>query len=180
MNETNLYTITIPPMMRALKNLSLLISKAAAHAETKGTERHPASKHLEALLSDRLVFDQFNFIRQVQIASDNAKGTACRLAGIEIPKYEDTEKTDMELIARIEKTLEFLKTIKPEQIIGKENAQIVMPYHQDKYLTGFEYATEYALLNFYFHITTAYSILRKNGVNIGKRDFIGELPLRKI
>lgn len=178
--QTNLYTITVPPMMKALDALSKLTDKAAAHAETKATERHPASKHLESLINDRLVFDQFSFIRQVQIACDNAKGGAARLAEIEIPKYEDAEKTVEELKARIEKTLAFLKTIEPEQITGKEEIRISLPYFQTKCITGFEYATEYLLPNFYFHIVTAYSILRKNGVEIGKADYIGGLPLKNL
>ncbi len=180
MQETNLYAVTIPPMMRALQNLSGIIAKAAAHAESKGTERHPGAKYLEALLNDRLIFDQFNFIRQVELASDHAKGLAARLAGVQVPKYEDVEKTSEDLAERIQKTIAFLETIHPEQIIGREAEKIAMPYHQDKYLTGIDYAMQYALPNFYFHITTAYSILRKNGVNIGKRDFLGELALHQI
>ena len=83
MQETNLYTVTVPPMMKALETLSKLMDKATAHVETKATERHPASEHLSSLLNDRLAFDQFPFTKQVQIACDNAKGGAARLAGIE-------------------------------------------------------------------------------------------------
>lgn len=178
--QTNLYTITVPPMMKALDALSKLTDKAVAHAETKGNERRPGAVHMEALLNDRLVFDQFSFIRQVQIACDNAKGGAARLAEVEIPKYEDNEKTVDELKARIEKTIAFLKTIEPKQIIGKEGIKISLPYFPTKYITGFEYATEYLIPNFYFHIVTAYSILRKNGVDIGKKDYINGLPLKDL
>ncbi|MDO8561785.1 MAG: DUF1993 domain-containing protein [bacterium] len=177
MSKINLYAVTIPPVIRALQNLEGLIGKAVAHAESFETPRHPASEYVEALLNDRLIFDQFTFKRQIQIASDTAKALAARLAGVEIPKYEDAEKTPEELVARIQKTIAFLETISPEQIIGKEEANVAMPYYKDKYLTGFEYATQYALPNFYFHVTTAYSILRKNGLKIGKSDFIGELAL---
>lgn len=180
MQETNLYTVTVPPMIKALDGLSKLLDKASAHAETKGTERRPGSVHMEALLNDRLVFDQFNFIKQVQVACDNAKGGAARLAEIEIPAYEDTEKTVPELKARIEKTIAFLKTVEPEQIIGKEGIKVSLPYFQTKFITGFEYATEYLLPNFYFHFVTAYSILRKNGVDIGKKDYINGLPLKDL
>ncbi|OGG60459.1 hypothetical protein A3C86_01160 [Candidatus Kaiserbacteria bacterium RIFCSPHIGHO2_02_FULL_49_16] len=180
MQETNLYTITVPPMTKALEMLSKLMDKAVMHAESKGTERHPGSKHLASLLNDRLVFDQFNFIKQVQVACDNAKGGASRLAEIEIPVYEDNEKTVPELKARIEKTTAFLETIEPKQIIGKESVKITLPYFPTKYITGFEYATEYLLPNFYFHIVTAYSILRKNGVDIGKKDYINGLPLKDL
>lgn len=178
--QTNLYAVTVPPMMKALDALSKWMDKAVEHAESKGTERHPGSKHLASLLNDRLVFDQFHFIRQVQVACDNAKGGASRLAEIEIPVYEDNEKTVDELKARIEKTIAFLQTIKPEQIIGKEEIKITLPYFPTKYITGFEYTTEYLMPNFYFHIVTAYSILRKNGVDIGKKDYINGLPLKNL
>ena len=180
MQETNLYSVSIPPMMKALKALSKILDKAIAHAESKGTERRPGSVHMEALLNDRLIFDQFNLTKQVQVACDNAKGAAARLAGTDIPKFEDNEKTAEELKARIDKTIVFLKTIKPEQVIGKESAKISLPYFKDKYFTGFEYVTEYLMPNFYFHITTAYAILRKNGVYIGKADFIGGLSLKDL
>ncbi|MDO8522246.1 MAG: DUF1993 domain-containing protein [bacterium] len=180
MQEVNLYTITISPMMKALDALSKIMDKASAHAESKGTERHPGSKHLESLINDRLIFDQFSFTRQVQVACDNAKGGAARLAEIEAPKYEDNEKTVPELKARIEKTITFLKTIEPKKIIGKEGIKISLPYFPTKFITGFEYATEYLLPNFYFHIVTAYSILRKNGVDIGKKDYINGLPLKDL
>ena len=180
MQETNLYTITVPPMMKALDALSKLMDKAATHAESKGTERHPGSKHLESLLNDRLIFDQFSFVRQVQVACDNAKGGAARLAEIEIPKYEDNEKTVPELKVRVERTIAFLKTVASEKITGKEGIKISLPYFPTKYITGFEYATEYLLPNFYFHIVTAYSILRKNGVDIGKKDYINGLPLKDL
>ncbi|MDP3965179.1 MAG: DUF1993 domain-containing protein [bacterium] len=180
MQEANLYTITVPPMMKALDALSKLLDKASVHAESKSTERRPGSVHMEAMLNDRLIFDQFNLIKQVQIACDNAKGGAARLAEVEAPKYEDNEKTVPELKARIEKTIAFLKAIEPKQIIGKEGIKISLPYFPTKFITGFEYATEYLLPNFYFHIVTAYSILRKNGVDIGKKDYINGLPLKDL
>jgi hypothetical protein len=100
------------------------------------------------------------------------------LAEVEVPKHEDNEKTFAELVARIDKTLAFVATIQPEQIIGKEAIKVTLPYWQDKHMTGFEYATEFVLPNFYFHLTTAYAILRKNGVDIGKEDYMGGLPLK--
>lgn len=180
MQDTNLYAITVPPMMKALGALSKILDKAVVHAETKGTERRPGSVHMEALLNDRLVFDQFSLIKQVQVACDNAKGGSARLAEIEIPTYEDNEKTVPEIKARIDKTISFLKTIEPKQIIGKEEIKISLPYFKEKYFTGFEYATEYLIPNFYFHVVTAYSILRKNGIDIGKADYIGGLPLKNL
>jgi hypothetical protein len=174
MQETNLYSITIPVMAKALTALQN-IDKAAVHAASKKT---PKRDYEEALMADRLIFDQLPFTSQVRIACDNAKGGAARLAEVEIPAFEDNEKTVAELKARIGKTLAFLKTIPPEQIIGKENIKISLPYWDGKHTTGFEYVTEYLLPNFFFHVTTAYAILRKNGVHLGKSDYIGGLPLK--
>lgn len=179
MSQTNLYSVSIPPMIKALKVLSRILDKGVAHAETKAGQR-PASFYIEALLNDRLVFDQYPLVRQIQIATDNAKGAVGRLAQIEIPTYEDTEKTPEELKARIDKTIAFLESVKPEQIIGKEDVQVTLPYFPNKYMTGFEYVTEYLIPNFFFHVTTAYAILRKNGVDVGKADYIGGLPLKSL
>ncbi len=176
MTETNLYTITVPPMLKALRNISALLDKAVSHAATKSSERHPVDIRVEALLQDRLIFDQFPLVRQIQIASDNAKGGVARIAGVEAPKFEDTERTVEELKARIQKTIDFVESVKPEQLIGQEERPVTLPYFPDKPMTAFGYATEYLIPNFYFHIVTAYSILRKNGVEIGKTDFIGGLP----
>ena len=178
MQETNLYTVTIPPMMKTLSTLSKLLDKVDAHAGKKQLEWHPPKLQENALLQSRLISDQFPFIRQVQVACDNAKGAAARLAEIEMPKYEDTETTIAELKARIDKTVAFLKTIKPEQVIGKEGIEVVLPYWDGKHLTGFEYVTEHLLPNFYFHVVTAYSIMRMNGVELGKADFLGCIPLK--
>lgn len=175
MQETNLYTLTIPLMVKALTSLDKILERAAAHAESKKT---PKRSFEEALLNDRIIFDQLPLISQVRIACDNAKGGAARLAEVEIPTFEDDERTIADLKARIAKTLAFLETITPEQVVGKESVKILLPYWNGKHTTGFEYVTEYLLPNFYFHVTTAYSILRKNGVDIGKSDYIGGLPLK--
>lgn len=164
-------------MIKSLEALSALLEKVSKHAEGKQLEWHPPKMQEEALLNSRLISDQFPFVRQVQVACDNAKGAAARLAEIEIPKYEDNEKTVDELKARIAKTVEFLKSIKTEQIAGKENVKIALQYWGGKSLDGFDYVTNYLIPNFYFHVTTAYSILRKNGVEIGKSDYMGPLPL---
>ena len=167
-------------MMRTLENLSRILDTAVAFAATKKTERLDFT---DALLNDRLIFDQFPFVRQVQIACDNAKAAAARLAKQEPPSMPDTETTAEELKARIQKTLDFMKTVTSEQVVGNEEIVITMPpYYKKQYggerLTGYEYATMYALPNFYFHATTAYAILRKNGVPIGKGDYLGQLPLQ--
>ncbi len=178
MSQINLYSITIPALTKGLQNLSSILDKATKLAESKATAWHPANTQIENLLNDRLVFDQFSLARQIQMACDNAKGGAGRLAQVEIPKFEDNEKTIEELKARINKTLQYLETIKPEQIIGKEDIQVTLPYFKDQHFTGFDYATQYLLPNFYFHVATAYAILRKNGCDIGKNDYLGPLPLK--
>lgn len=178
MSETNLYTVTLPPIIKSLKALSGLLDKLDSHAAGKQLDWHPPKMQEEALLNARLISDQFPFIRQVQVACDNAKGAAARLAGVEIPKFEDTEKTVAELKARIDKTIAFVETIKPEQVIGKEGIEVALPYWNGKHVNGFEYVTEYLIPNFYFHVATAYSILRANGVAIGKADYLGPLPLK--
>lgn len=175
MQETNLYTVTVPVMAKALTALDKILDKAAAHAATKKTVKRD---YEEALMNDRLVFDQFPFLTQVRIACDNAKGGAARLAEVEIPTFDDNEKTVADLKARIAKTLAFLGTIKPEQVTGKENIKVSLPYWDGKHTTGFEYATQYLMPNFFFHVVTAYDILRKNGVPLGKGDYIGALPLK--
>jgi hypothetical protein len=175
MQETNLYTITIPPMRSSLKALAAILDKAVEHAESKKTPRRAFE---EALLSDRIVFDQFPLSLQIQIATDNAKGGAARLAGIEAPKFEDNEKTFAELKARIDKTIAFLDTVKPEQVAGQEARKVELPYFPGKHLTAFDYATQYLMPNFYFHLVTAFAILRKNGVAIGKGDYLLGLTLR--
>lgn len=178
MQETNLYTVTVPPMMKALKALDGILSKVEHHAKSKQLEWHPAGLQESALLDSRLISDQFPFVRQVQVACDNAKNGVARLAEVEAPKCEDNEKTVHELKARVEKTLAFLKSIKPEQVIGKEGVKVVLPYWGGKHMTGIDYTNNYLIPNFYFHMATAYSILRKNGVDVGKNDFMGELPLK--
>jgi len=180
MHETNLFTTTVVPMMRTLENLAKILDAGVAFAATKKTER---LDFIDALLNDRLIFNQFPLIRQIQIACDNAKAAAARLSKQEPPSMPDTETTPDELKARIQKTLDFMKTVTPEQVNGNEEIIITMPpYYKVQYggehLTGYEYATMYALPNFYFHVTTAYAILRKNGVPIGKGDFLGQLPLK--
>ena len=160
-------------MIKFLKNLSGILDTAALHADSKTTKKRTFE---EALLNDRLIFDQFPLVAQIRIACDNAKGGAARLAGIPPPVFEDTEKTILQLKARIDKTLEFIAGIKPEDIIGHEDRRVSLPYWDGKELTAFSYATEYLMPNFYFHVTTAYAILRKSGTTIGKSDYIGVLP----
>ena len=164
-----MYLASIPPILRTLTNLRAVLEKAAAHAEARKIDP-------SVLINARLYPDMFPLSRQVQIATDNAKGAASRLAGREPPKYEDNESTFPELVARIDKTIALLETFKPEHIDGSEDKTITLPMH-DRTLTfkGMPYLLDYVLPNIYFHVTIAYAILRHNGVEIGKKDFLGKI-----
>jgi hypothetical protein len=155
-----------------LHNLHHVLDKAAQFAEQKKID-------IEVLLNSRLAPDQFNFIRQVQIACDTAKFAAARIAGKEAPLHEDTEKTLPELIARVEKTISYFQTFEAADFDGAEEQKISIPRWEGKYLTGEEFVLQNSIPNFYFHVTTAYSILRHNGVDLGKRYFLGELPFKR-
>ena len=162
-----MYQASVPAFLNMLKNLSAILDKAEAFAD-----RHKIEP--EVLLNWRLAPDMFALTRQVQIAADFAKGTTARLAGREVPKYADEEKSFAELKARIAKTLAFLEGIAPDQIDGSEERDISTSTGPNaKNFKGQVYLLHYALPHFYFHATTAYAILRHNGVDIGKRDFIG-------
>jgi hypothetical protein len=163
----SMYQASAPRFANALKNLSAILDKAQAHAEAKKIE--PA-----VLLQSRLYPDMFPLLRQIQIASDSAKGPVARLAGVEVPKYEDTEETIADLKARLAKTIDFVSSIKPAQIDGSEEKDIHLKLGtREVDWKGMQYLLGFALPNFYFHVVTAYDILRHNGVEIGKRDFIG-------
>lgn len=165
----SMYLASIPPIVRSLTNLRAILEKAAAHAEARKIDP-------SVLINARLYPDMFPLLRQVQIATDNAKGGASRLAGKEPPKYEDNESTFPDLLARIDKTVALLETFKPEEMDGSEDRTITLPMH-DRTLTfkGLPYLLDYVLPNIYFHVTTAYAILRHNGVEIGKKDFLGTI-----
>jgi hypothetical protein len=165
----SMYQASVPVFMRMLTNLNGILSKGAAHAQAKKIDE-------SVLLNARLSPDMFPLTKQVHIATDFARGTAARLAGTEMPVYEDNEKTFAELMARVERTLEYLQTLKAAQIDGSEAREIVRPIRgEPKKFTGINYLLQFALPNFYFHLTTAYAILRHNGIELGKMDFIGAL-----
>jgi hypothetical protein len=156
-----------PRFAHMLKNLSAIMAKAQAHCEARKID--PL-----VLTQARLYPDMFPFARQVQICCDTAKGAVARLAGVEIPKHEDTEKSFEELQARIQKTLDFMKTVEAGQIDGSEDKEIVLKLRgQDVSFKGAQYLLAFAYPNFYFHAATAYDILRHNGVEVGKTDFLG-------
>ncbi len=165
-----MYQASVPVLARTLGNLSAILKKAAAHAEQHKID--PA-----VLLSTRLFPDMFPLTRQVQIATDMARGAAARLAGVERPVHEDTETTFEELQARIGKTIAFIESIKPVQIDGSEERTITLSLRgTEVQFAGQPYLLHYALPNVYFHVTTAYAILRHCGVPLGKPDFIGGVP----
>jgi hypothetical protein len=162
-----MYQASVPVYVRFLQNLNVILDKAVAHAEAKKFD--PA-----VLINARLAPDMFPFVRQVQIVTDNAKGATARLAGIDIPKYEDTETTFAELKARIDKTLTFIQSVSAEQIDGSEARDVVLKVRgNDMSFKGQPYLLMFALPNFYFHLVTAYDILRHNGVDVGKPDYLG-------
>ncbi len=163
----SMYQASAPRFVNILKNLSAILDKAQSHVEAKKIE--PA-----ALTAFRLFPDMLPMTRQVQIACDTAKGAVARLAGVDIPKHEDTEQTIPDLKARIAKTIDFIGTFKPAQIDGSEDKNIHIklgPREVD--WNGMQYLLGFVLPNFYFHVTAAYAILRHNGVDVGKRDYIG-------
>jgi hypothetical protein len=165
----SMYDFSIPMMTRGLTNMSAILDKAAAHAATKKFE--PV-----VLAQSRLFPDMYPLARQVQIACDTAKGAAARLAGIEVPKHEDTETTLAELKARIAKTVDFLKSVTPAQLKDAETRAIEIKFPDGSWkFTGLAYLTDFVLPNFYFHVSMVYALLRKNGVEVGKGDFLGAI-----
>jgi hypothetical protein len=162
-----MYQASVPIYVRMLTNLIAIMEKAASHCEANKIDP-------SVLINYRLYPDMFGFAKQVQIAADAAKNGTSFLAGVEAPKFEDTEKSFPELIERVRKTIAYLETFKPEQIDGSEEKQIQIK-RGDKVI---DYRGQALLLtrtmpNFYFHVTTAYDILRHNGVVVGKKDFLG-------
>ncbi|MGH8292579.1 MAG: DUF1993 domain-containing protein [Gammaproteobacteria bacterium] len=164
----SMYQASVPVFIRTLTNLSAILKKGEAHAQARKIAP-------EVLVNARLYPDMFPLVRQVQIASDTAKGCASRLAGQEPPSYPDTEQTFAELYARLDKTIAHLKSLKPAQIDGSEERPIELKMRDRTVHTkGREYLLERSLPNLFFHVTTAYAILRHNGVEIGKNDFLGQ------
>ena len=164
----SMYSASIPVFKQILKALNNVLAKAEAHAIEKKIEPN-------ALLQARLFPDMFQLVRQVQIAADFAKNVPARLAGVQVPPYEDNEQTFADLHARINKTLAFLDGLSAAQIDGSEALEIMLRpgTPKEKKLSGQTYLLSYGLPQFFFHATTAYDILRHNGVAVGKRDFMG-------
>ncbi|MDE2466780.1 MAG: DUF1993 domain-containing protein [Alphaproteobacteria bacterium] len=163
----SIYDATIPPMTRMLHNLGAILDKAQVQAAAKGLS-------LQDLVEARLAPDMHPFKRQIQIASDAAKGCAARLSGNEAPSFPDTEETFDELRGRIAKTLDYLKSFAPAQFDGAEDRHITIKTPNRTFeMNGRDFATGFALPNFFFHVTTAYGLLRHKGIEIGKADYLG-------
>jgi hypothetical protein len=162
-----MYQASVPAFIRALNNLAAILEKGAAHAQARKIEE-------AVLLSSRLYPDMFPLARQVQIATDTARSGAARLAGVDFPAYEDKEATFQELLLRVRNTVAFLETLKPAQIDGGEDKTISWQSRTStKSMQGLPYLMNHLLPNIHFHVTTTYGILRHNGVEIGKKDFLG-------
>jgi hypothetical protein len=163
----SMYEVSIPRFIHALRSLGAIVDKAQAYAEAKKIDA-------SVLPTARLYPDMLPLTSQVQIACDSAKGAACRLSGVTNPVFEDNEKTLPDLKARIEKTIAFLETIKPAQIDGTEDKELIVKVGgNDTKFGGMQFLLGRSIPNFFFHVTTAYNILRHNGVEVGKRDYLG-------
>lgn len=166
----SMYQVSVPPLLQILGSLSNILDKGVAFCAARSVE--PV-----VLITYRLAPDMYPLSKQVQIVSDQAKGAAARLAGLEPPSFPDTETSFDELKARLAKTADYIKGFKPDQIDGSEEREIVLKGGgREVRFTGQRYILNFVLPNIYFHAATAYDILRHNGVELGKPDFIGSLP----
>jgi uncharacterized protein len=166
MTAITMYGASVPGYLQQLKALVGMLDKAEAHATAKKIDPN-------AFLQARLFPDMFTFVRQVQLTTDFAKGATARLAGVDLPSYPDIETTFPELKARIEKTIAFIETLKPEQFAGAETRDITIKIAGNPVtFKGEAYLVNFAIPNFYFHLTTVYALLRSNGVELGKGDFV--------
>jgi uncharacterized protein len=164
----SMYQASVPRITNMLNNLGAILDKAQAHVDAKKLDA-------AALTNARLFPDMLAMNRQVHIATDTAKGVVARLAGVEIPAYEDNEISFADLKARVDKTVAFVQSFSPEQIDGTEDKAIVTKRgDKETHYTGMQFLLGHAMPNVYFHVTTAYNILRHNGVEIGKKDYLGQ------
>jgi hypothetical protein len=164
----SIYDQVIAPLSRMLKSLDAVVSKSVAYAAEHSIEE-------ATLIQARLFPNMLPFVFQIRIATDTAKGAAARLSGTTVPKWADDEETFADVHARIRKAIDFLATFKPAQFEGAEKRNIELKLGQREVkFTGTEYITGFVIPNFYFHVTTAYAILRHNGVDVGKKDYLGD------
>jgi hypothetical protein len=164
----SVYDQVIAPLSRMLSNLDAVISKAEEYAAKYNIEP-------ETLIQARLFPNMLPLVFQIRIATDTAKGAAARLSGSSVPKWADDEETFADVHGRIRKAIDFLETFKPEQFEGSEKRKIELKLGpREVKFTGTDYITGFVIPNFYFHVTTAYAILRHNGVDVGKKDYLGD------
>ena len=166
-----IHQLTITQFSKMLHNLSKLFDQAALLAEAKKFDT-------AVLLESRLAPDQLPLVRQIQIACDTAKLGVSRLTGKDAPSHADNEKTVAEVKARIESVIGYLQAFTEKDFVGYAERQVTTPRWNGKWLTGEEYAVQHVIPNFYFHVTTAYAILRHNGVDIGKKNYLGDMPYK--
>jgi uncharacterized protein len=168
----SIYEQTVPQFVKMLRNLEKWLDKGSEFAQKKSFEPR-------VLVQARLAPDQHPLVSQVHAVCDTAKFAVARLTGKEAPKHPDTEQTIDELKQRIASCIGFLESLRPADFEGAEARKVTLPFMPGKFLHGKDYLVEFVLPNFYFHATTAYAILRHNGVDVGKMDFLGSLPLHE-
>ncbi len=167
--KISMYEASIPTFLHSLNSLKAILEKGIAHAEARKFDPN-------LLAATRLTVDMLPLTRQIQIASDAAKGAAARLTGVDPPKFEDNETTVADLIARIGKTVDYLQGFKPEQFEGSDERTITIATPRQTFtFPGLVFLRHWAIPNFFFHVTTAYNLLRANGVEIGKADYLGRV-----
>lgn len=167
-----IFELTVSQFIKGLQNLDAILEKSAQFAESKKVD-------FPIFLESRLAIDQFPLVRQIQIACDTAKLGASRLTLKPAPEHQDKEKSLIEIRTRIQETINYLKTLKLEDYKEAAERKISQPRWEGQYLTGHDYVIHHVIPNFYFHLTTAYSILRHNGVEIGKKDYLGPMPFKR-
>ncbi|MFT5391892.1 MAG: hypothetical protein ACI8PT_002087 [Gammaproteobacteria bacterium] len=169
-----IYPVVVTQFSKMLGNLASILDKASAHAQAKNFD-------IDVLLQSRLSPDQFNLMRQIQVACDTAKLAAARLADKEqdAPTHADDEKSLAEITARINSVIAYLGSLNADDFEAAAQRRITQPRWKGKSLSGDEFLTQHAIPNLYFHITTAYAILRHNGIEVGKMDYLGELPFKE-
>ena len=165
--KVDVYELTVPQMLRSLEALKGVLKKAQSHFADRKTE-------FSVVAQQRLTPDMFPLGRQIQIATDTAKGCVARLSGEKAPVFEDNEATYEQFVDRIDRTMNYLKSVRPEQLSQWDKQVIRFPWYPGQHLQGHAFLVQHALPNFYFHLTTAYAILRQNGVVLGKSDFLGQ------
>jgi uncharacterized protein len=169
----NYFDVTVPVFIRNLTQVKVILEKGFADAKEKGMSE-------EAFLNQTLTSDMYGLKKQVQIATDNAKGAAARLAGVEPMKIDDTENTVAEIVARIDAVIAHLREFKAEQFESAADAKVMLSFIPGQYQTGKDYLVNFALPNFFFHVSMVYALVRAQGTSLGKADYIGSLVLHPV